>query len=348
MAAEPRTDYPSPRDRLPPGPLGQPRAATLAMYGMRFAGVLLVTAAPHFLNDFSVLLLTEILIFGLFGASLDLLIGVTGLPSLGHAAYYGLGAYVAALFAIHVAGSAVPALLVGTAAAAIGAALTGWVTVRTRGVYFLMITVAITEIVYSLTLTWTDVTGGSNGLTISAPTLAAGLALDSGRVIYWYVLGVVVVGYALIRAMSRSPFGRTLVGIRENEPRMRALGYPTARYKFAIYCVAGAIAGAAGALSVASTGFVSPSDASFTTAAMVFIAVIVGGSGTLYGAFLGAIVVILVRDEFSTLLPGRSTLVLGLIFVIAIYLFPHGIAGGLHQFLDRVVRRKRTEGGDDV
>jgi branched-chain amino acid transport system permease protein len=315
---------------------------------MRFAGILLLVAAPYLLNDFSVLLLTEILIFGLFGASLDLLIGVTGLPSLGHAAYYGLGAYAAALFAMHVAGSALPALLAGTAAGAIGAALTGWVTVRTRGVYFLMLTVAITEIVYSLTLTWTDVTGGSNGLIVSAPTLAPGLALDSGRVIYWYVLGVVAVGYALMRAMSRSPFGRTLIGIRENEMRMRALGYPTARYKFAIYCAAGAIAGAAGALSAANTGFVSPSDASFTTAALVFIAVIVGGSGTLYGAFLGAIVVILVRDQLSTLLPGRSTLVLGLIFVIVIYLFPHGVAGGLHQLRARVARRRQTEGGDDV
>ena len=348
MAADPKTNQLSLAGRPPVNPLGQRQMEPAAMFWVRVAGVLCLIAAPFFLDDFSVLMLTEILIFGLFGASLDLLIGYTGLPSLGHAAYYGLGAYVAALFAIHLMDNAVIAMLVGAAAGAIGAALTGWVTVRTRGVYFLMITVAITEIVYSLTLTWTDVTGGSNGLSVSTPTLADGLALDSGRRVYWYVLAVVIIGYALVRAVSRSPFGRTLVGIRENEPRMRAIGYPTARYKFAIYCLAGAVAGVAGALSVFKTGFVSPSDASFTTAALVFIAVIVGGSGTLYGAFLGAIVVILVRDEFSTLLPGRSTLVLGVIFVVAIYLFPKGIAGGLQQLLQRIACRKREEVGDDV
>ncbi|TAL75645.1 MAG: branched-chain amino acid ABC transporter permease [Burkholderiaceae bacterium] len=350
MATDPQTDHLPLAGRPLVGPLGHPRVETIGMLGARSVCILLLIAAPFLLNDFSLLLLTEILIFGLFGASLDLLIGFTGLPSLGHAAYYGFGAYVAALFAMHVMDNVVLALLIGTAAGAISAALTGWVTVRTRGVYFLMITVAITEIVYSLAVTWTDVTGGSNGLTVSTPMLVKGLALDSRQSVYWYVLIVVIAGYAFVRAIGRSPLGRTLNGIRENEPRMRAIGYSTARYKFAIYCVAGAVAGAAGALGVVNTGFVSPSDASFTTAALAFIAVIVGGSGTLYGAFLGAIVVILVRDEFSTLLPGRSTLVLGVIFIVAIYLFPKGIAGGLHQLrqlLQRLVRHRRAGVSDN-
>lgn len=352
MGADMQTTSARPRGvsligRPPRGPEHLSRAAAIVLRWSKLVGVLLLIAAPFLVNDFSILLITEILIFGLFGASLDLLIGVTGLPSLGHAAYYGIGAYASAIFAIHVSSNVILALLVGTAAGAAGAALTGWVTVRTRGVYFLMLTVAITEIVYSLSLSWTQVTGGSNGLTVSTPEVVPGLILHVDGYVYWYVLVVVLLGYLAVRIISRSPFGRTLRGIRENEPRMRALGYPTSRYKFAIYCIAGAIAGAAGSLSVANTGFVSPADASFTTAAIIFIAVIVGGSGTLYGAFLGAIVVILVRDELSTVLPGRDTLVLGVIFVIVIYLLPQGLAGGLRQLGARIGLLARSRRGRD-
>lgn len=311
----------------------------------RVIGLLLLAAVPLLLSDFSVILLTEILVFGLFAASLDLLLGVTGLPSLGHAAYYGIGGYCAALVAIHVSPNGPLQLLVGLVAGAAGAALTGWVTVRSRGVYFLMLTVAITEVVASLALTWTSVTGGTNGLTVPIIELLPGHPLALDGYVYWYVLVVVVLAYCLVRLVASSPFGQALIGIRENEPRMRAVGYPTARYKFAAYCLAGAIAGLAGALNAAQNRFVAPDVASFTTAALVFITVIVGGSGTLYGAFLGATVVILVRDELSSLVPGRSTLALGIVFVVVIYLLPQGLAGGLRQLAGRMFGRGHRQTG---
>lgn len=334
--------------QTPPPPLRKRGGSRTVVISAQIIGLVLIVAAPLLINDFSILVLTEILVFGLFGTSLDLLIGVTGLPSLGHAAYYGIGAYSAALFSTHVSANGPLQLLVGLVAGAAGAAITGWVTVRTRAVYFLMLTVAITEVVFSLVLSWTAVTGGTNGLTVPVTELLPGVGLTLDGYIYWYVLAVVVIGYLIVRLIAASPFGRALVGIKENEPRMRALGYPTSQYKFAAYCLAGSLAGVAGSLSVTHTRFVSPDVASFTTAALVFITVIVGGSGTLYGAFLGAAVVILVRDELSTLLPGRSTLVLGVIFVIVIYLLPQGLAGGFRQLLSGALGRRVRAEADNV
>lgn len=316
-------------------PVLPPRARRIGQVG----GLLLLAAVPLVLGQFPVILITEILVFGLFAVSLDLLVGITGLPSLGHAAYYGIGAYGAALVAVHVTANGPLQLLVGIAVGALSAALTGWVAVRTRAVYFLMLTVAITEIVASLALSWRSLTHGTNGFSTPAPELVPGLSLSLAGYLYWYVLVVVVLAYAVVRLVVASPFGRALTGIRENETRMRAVGYPTARYKYAAFCFAGAIAGLAGALNLAQNQFVSPDDVSFEVAAIVFITVIVGGSGSLFGGFLGATVVILVRDELSSFLPGRTDLVLGLIFVLVVYLLPQGLAGGLRQLFRRAAAR---------
>jgi branched-chain amino acid transport system permease protein len=201
--------------------------------------------------------------------------------------------------------------------------------VRARGTYCLMLTLAVGEIVHVLADRWEGITGGSNGLAgIPAITLLpGGSPVRLAGVLYWYVLGAVLLGAAALVMVSRSAFGRTLRGVRDNEERMRSLGYATVRPKYAVFCIAGAAAGAAGSLWVAQARFVSPADLSFEISAMALLAVVLGGRGSLWGAAFGAALVVLVRDELSPQLGGRGPLVLGLVFIVAVYLLPRGFAG---------------------
>lgn len=273
--------------------------------------------------------LTRVLALGLLAVSLDLLTGVSGMPSLGHAAPFGVGAYVAGLIMLDVTTFAPVALLAAVAAGAGFAALTGWLVVRARGTYLLMLTLAVAELAHTLAARWDSVTGGSNGLTgIPAITLSPGgepVLLAGLR--YWWVLAIFLAGFATIWWTARSMFGRSLRGQRDNEERMASLGYSTFRLKLVVYCIAGAVAGAAGAAWVAEARFVSPADLGFEVSAMALLAVVVGGRGRLWGAVLGAALVTIVRDEIGTQLGGRGPLLLGLVFIAAVYLLPRGFAG---------------------
>jgi branched-chain amino acid transport system permease protein len=316
---------------------------------MRFAGALavrgallaLLATAPLILSDFRTFLLTEILIFGLFAASLDLLVGYAGMPSLGHQAFLGVGAYGAALLAIHVTPNAIWQLGVATGAAAAAAAALGIVAARTRGVYFLMLTLAIGQLFYQLTFDWDSVTGGSNGLYgIPFPTLPGGGLIVGNDDTYWYVLAAFALGYGVLWLVVRSPFGRALTGIRENEARMSSLGYNVALYRLAAFAIAGGVAGYAGALTAQQQKYVSPSVASFEVLVLVTIAIIVGGKGTLLGPVLGTAFVYLVRDELSDLLSQHWPLLLGAAFVLAVYFLPDGLVGA-GRWLRLRIRRRR-------
>jgi branched-chain amino acid transport system permease protein len=287
---------------------------------------------PLFLAPFATTTITRVLVFALLAVSLDLLVGVTGLPSLGHAAYFGVGAYGAGLFSIHVSAAAPLPLLAGLVAGALGAAATGWVAVRAHGVFFLMLTLAIGEILTQVARTWDEVTGGFNGLSGIPATELGGTplsALSTAGLLHWYVLAAALVGFALVWAVAHSPFGAALRGIRDNEPRMRALGYPTPLYKYAAFVLAGGVAGLAGALFVAqgTPRLITPVDLGFTTSALMLLAVIIGGAGSLWGAALGAALVILVRDAVGPSLDGHGELLLGVVFVAVVYLLPRGVAG---------------------
>ena len=295
------------------------------------AAVLLVAPLP--LNDFRTGLLTEILIFGLLAASLDVLVGYTGLPSLGHATYFGVGGYVAALAARGMTDSAPVGLLAATVGALAVAGATGWLAVRTRGVYFLMLTLAFAQLLFSLAVTWAPVTGGANGLSVPRFALLPGdrgLLLDGPLVFYYYVLAAFALGYFLLHRLVTSPFGRSLVGLRENEARMRSVGYSVLGYKLAAFCVAGAVGGFAGALFVQHQRFISPTNVSFEISALVLIMVIMGGSGTLYGPVAGAALVLLIRDELSSRFQ-HWELLLGLVFIGFVYFLPRGAAGLLRR-----------------
>ncbi|HET8683667.1 MAG TPA: branched-chain amino acid ABC transporter permease [Micromonosporaceae bacterium] len=290
--------------------------------------VVALVAAPWMIDSYVISLASKVLVLGLLAMSVSLLTGVAGLPTLGQAAYFGVGAYAAALTARTVTQVGVVQLAVAVAVSAAVAAVTGIAVVRTRGITFLMLTLAIGELAYSAALEWSSVTGGSDGR--AAPHVVPLWGMGELRLdgyIYLWVLAVFLVLFAVVAAVVRSPFGLALRGIRDNEARLRAAGYPTARYLLGAYTFAGGLAGAAGALWISSQHFVSPSETGFTVSAMALIAVVLGGLGSMSGAVAGTAVVVLTRDYIGGGLGGRGPLLLGVVFVLAVYLLPRGLAG---------------------
>jgi branched-chain amino acid transport system permease protein len=296
------------------------------------AVVALLVAAPWLVNSYVISLGSRILILGLLAMSVNLLTGVAGVPTLGQAAYFGVGAYAAALIARYWTQIGVVHVLAAAAIGAAVAALTGIIVVRARGIAFLMLTLAIGELAYSAALEWDQVTGGSDGR--AAPPVIPLWGMSPLRLdgyVYLWVLAVFLVLFAVVAAVVRAPFGLTLSGVRMNEARLRADGYPVTAYLLAAYAFAGGIAGAAGALWIASQRFVSPSDLGFMVSAMALIAVVLGGLGSMWGAVAGTAIVVLARDlvggQLSGDLSGRGPLLLGIVFVLAVYLLPRGLAG---------------------
>lgn len=291
--------------------------------------VLLLAAVPLIFPADAANTLSRVLALALLAVSLDLLVGVSGMPSLGHAAPFGVGAYTAALVARDIDAFAPVALLAAVVTGGVFALVTGVLMVRTKGTYFLMLTLAIAELVHVLAQRWSGLTGGTNGLYgIPSITLApGGEPVTLAGVRYWWVLLVFLVGFAVVWWTSRSTLGRSLRGLRDNEERMGSLGYSTFRLKLVVYGIAGAVAGAAGSLWVAQNRFVSPEDLAFEVSAMALLAVVVGGRGRLWGAVLGAALVTIVRDDIGASLGGRGPLLLGLVFIAVVYLLPHGFAG---------------------
>lgn len=298
---------------------------------VRLGVIALLATAPLWLSTFRVLLLTEILILGLFAASLDLLIGYSGLLSLGHAGYLGVGSFGAALIAKHVTSNAFAQVAVATVAAAAVAAGTGLIAVRSRGVYFLMLTLAFGQLLFLLAFNWVSVTGGSNGISgFSLPSLGgshSGVLLGNTNV-YYYVLVAFLLGYALLKLIVSSPFGRALTGIRENEARMSSLGYNTVLYKLAVFTIAGGLAGYAGALAVQQQRVALPDPMSFDQwSSLAVIVLIIGGQRSLLGPVIGAGVYYVINDQLSSLLSSHWPLLLGVVFMLVVYLLPGGLVG---------------------
>ena len=314
------------RATVPDRPAGR-RLGAGGRWAPLAALAVVLALVPLFVAPYETGILSRILVFGLLAASLDLLVGSTGLPALGHAAYFGVGAYTAGWLSIHVTAEGPVVLLAATAAGGVAAAATGWLAVRSGGVFFLMLTLAIGELMHQLAQSWGSITGGSNGLYGIPPVRIGGTPLTLAGLVYWYVLGGFVLGYAVLRVVAAAPFSGVLRGIRDNEPRMRSLGYSPLRYKLAAFVIAGSVAGLAGGLLAAQQRLVTTSDLGFTTSALALLAVVIGGAGTLWGPVLGAALVVLVRDALGPGLNGHGPLVLGLAFIVAVYLLPRGFAG---------------------
>ena len=278
-------------------------------------------------------IIRQVLIFAIFASSLNLLVGYAGLPSLGHAAFFGGGAYAAAIVAQRLG---TDQLLVTAGAAIAGAALlallVGFLAVRALGIFFLMLTLALAQMVFALAFQATDLTGGSNGFSGAHRPTLFGMDLSAADDLYLLVcVTFLLVGLLLWRVVT-STYGRTLVGLRENERRMRAIGYDTRTLKLSIFVLAGAIAGIAGALSSYEFRFVSPNDVALGTSVTGFVMVLIGGAGTLVGPVLGATVVLLIERVLPSQLPAQ--LVLGIVFIFFVVFARQGIVGALR----RVVR----------
>jgi branched-chain amino acid transport system permease protein len=288
---------------------------------------------PH-TTSFIILLATRALAFSILVMSLDLLLGFTGLASLGQAAYLGIGAYLTAILAArYQVGLGYDFWLVaafGMLGAAALAALFGLLATRATGVYFLMITLALGQCVWGLAYRWNSLTGGDNGINLQhRPKFGIDLA---NQVTFFYVVfGFFAVSLLVLYTIVRSPFGRSLVGIREREPRMKILGYNTWLHKYIAFIIAGAFGGLSGVLWAHTAGIVSPENVVLTTSVDALLMAVLGGAGTLVGGIIGASVVLFIREYLSTLVHWWQY-VLGGVYVLVILYLP----GGLMSIPERI------------
>jgi len=310
--------------------------------GVRFApyiasGLILIVLpliVPVYLQS----MLTKVLIFAIFAMSLNLIWGYTGLISLGHAAFFGVGAYASAIlimrFGIESFWISAPS---GILTAGLLAAFFGVIALRVSGIYFLLVTLALGQLVYYIAIAWRPVTGGTDGVIgIPRPELGLPWFTWNATSFYFFVLLAFVICFFLLYRLVNSPFGRALQGIREDEPRMRCLGYNTWLYKYVAFIVAGMFAGVAGVLFGHFFGAVVPVHTSVITSTLVLLMVIVGGPRVIFGPAIGAAVVVLLEYFASIYTPARWPLILGAVFVIAVMFLRGGISLYLVRFWRRV------------
>ena len=306
-------------------------------------GVILVAILgllPLFLRPYHTGLLTLILIFSIFAMSLDILQGYTGMPSLGHAAFLGTSAYVVGLLNVkvfHGCNFGIE-LTAGVVSAAVMASILGLIVLRSKDVYFLMILLASSMMLWGIAFKWRALTGGDDGLPgISRPVLNfIGLELGNATHFYYFVLLFFIVSVVLMYMVVHSPFGHTLLGIRESDVRMQSLGYNIWLHKYIAFIVAAIFAGIAGILMAYYNGFVSPSEFHLVTSAEALIIVILGGAGTLFGPAIGACIIILIKTYVSGYTE-HWMIVLGIVYMAAVMFAPEGVYVLFKQFLRRWV-----------
>lgn len=291
---------------------------------------------PFVIKSYYLSLSIEVLIFAIFAMSLDLLLGYTGLPSFGHAAFFGLGAYIVAYIAsthelaLNLTSNIFITLPLAMGLTAIVALIIGFFALRTSGIYFLMITLAFAQMLFSIAIRWSGVTGGSDGLpSVARPAIGIGplsYTFTSRESFYYLVLIFFLLSWWLLRKIVNSPFGWTLRGIRENEQRMKAIGYNTFRYKIAAFAISGAFAALGGMLLVSFFRHASPETLHWTTSGQVMVMLIIGGAGSLTGPILGAGLIRLFPLVVSSYTE-RWELLQGLLFIGFVLFAPQGILG---------------------
>ena len=304
--------------------------------------VVLAVAAPYIANTYTISLLIEVLIFSIFAMSLNLLVGYTGLPSFGHAAFFGLGAYIIAYISgvnnltLSLTNNILlplPIVVIGTGTIAL---IIGSLALRTDGIYFLMITLAFAQMLFSVAMRWSAVTGGSDGLIgIPRPEIDLGVwkySFESRTAFYYFVVTTFVTIYFGLHNIIHSPFGLALKGIKSNQMRMQALGYKTLNYKIGAFVIAGVIAGIAGMLLAQFYWHASPENLYWTMSGQALIMVILGGVGTLIGPVIGATLMRLLPNITSTYTNNWQSY-MGIMLIIFVLCAPNGIMGILFQKL---------------
>jgi len=306
------------------------RPSTVQRSAAEFLVLLALLALPFLMTDYPRALVSEIFIFAIFAMSLDLLLGFTGLMSLGHAAFFGLGAYAVAVLGTQFGVNAWLGVAAGIAVAGCGAALIGFFCVRTGGIPFLMLTLAFSQLVFSVALKWRDVTGGSDGIAIAERPSFFGYDLSHSLVMYFMALSFFALAYWGLRRLLNAPLGHAFVGIRENEQRMMAIGYPTRAYKLLSFTIAGAFAGLAGGLYAIFNGFISADAVYWTASGDILIMTMLGGAGTLIGPALGAAIVLLMKNVVSSY-SEHWLAIIGVTFICCVMFFPGGLWGSLQK-----------------
>ncbi|MBK9444211.1 MAG: branched-chain amino acid ABC transporter permease [Comamonadaceae bacterium] len=300
------------------------RLHTLPALLLLTALLLLPTLALALAQDFYIGVASRILIFALAATSLNLILGFGGMVSFGHAAFVGVGAYAVGILMQHGVTSAWLAWPLAFVAAGLFALLIGAISLRTQGVYFIMITLAFAQMLYYLMVSLKTY-GGDDGLTLPGrSSTGVGLDLSQDSTFYYVVLGLAVAVFLMLQRLLNSQFGHALQAIRENEPRMAAIGFSVYRFKLSAFTLAGALAGLAGALLANQGGFVGPSMMQWSQSGMLMVMVILGGVGHLYGGFVGAVVFLVLEEAMSTYTI-HWQLGLGAALLAVVLLAPNGL-----------------------
>jgi branched-chain amino acid transport system permease protein len=320
--------------------LQQPQRQLLYRYILYIGiGLILIVLPPFYPNIFKSLL-TEILIYGLFAISYDIVFGYLGLFSLGHAAFFGIGGYATGILitrlGIHSFWAVAPLSML---AAAFLAAIIGLAVIRVSHVYLLLITFGLAESIYVIAQKFYSITGGSGGiLNIGYPKIGIpGINFTNPLTFYYFIFVIFAICYFLLQRFVNSPFGQAMQGIRESESRMRALGYNTGFYKYIVFIIGGLFAGISGMLLAYFNGLVVPANLEFATSGLVMFMLIIGGPGKLWGAVIGAAVITIAQYYFSFLSPQRWPLIMGVIFVLSVMYLPGGISFQLRKLLRKVL-----------
>jgi branched-chain amino acid transport system permease protein len=305
---------------------------------------------PLVSGSYGVDLVTKIMIFAIFALSLELLVGTTGLVCFGHAAFFGIGAYTAVLLASPTEAPALAWLLpVSVLAASAYALLVGALSLRTKGVYFIMVTLAFAQMAYYVVHD-TPLGKGTDGIYLMIkPTLGNLLDLDNALALYGFTLATLVAVFVFLAVLLSSRFGRALAGIRVNEQRMRATGFSTYPYKLAAFVISGGIAGLAGFLFAIKDGYVNPEMMSWHLSGAVLIMIILGGLGDLRGALIGAFAFALLQEFFKSeaifgAFAKHWNLGLGLTIIASVVWLPQGLVGLPGQIKARLTGRRDEEG----
>lgn len=300
------------------------------------------TLLPFVLTPNYLVLCSQVAIAALFALSLDLLVGYSGLISLGHAVFFGFGAYTAGLLAKYGWGEPISGLLIASCVAAVVGYLASFIMVRISHFALIMVTLGLCLLVYELANQLHGVTGGDDGLQgVKMWPIFGTFRFDMyGRTAYVYTLAVLFVSFLCLRRVVNSPFGLSLRGMRENQRRMPAIGAPMKKRLQVVYIIAAGFAGLAGALSAQTTEFVALDALSFQRSAEVLVMLVLGGAGRLYGGLIGAAIFIVARDQLADMNPQYWYFWLGLLLVIVIIFLPNGILGGLAHLASRLRGRR--------
>ncbi len=306
--------------------------------------LIVIGIAAFFAFPTSLGFLTEVVIMILFVLSLDLLLGYTGIATLGQSAMFGMGAYAAGLFSMHVYSDPIVGLLVAGVMGALIALASGLLILRAHGFSFIVLTIAVAQLLHAGVNQASDFTGGDDGLygyTV-APLFGVFEFDFYGRLGFLYSLGVLVICYYALRRLVNSPFGLAAEGLREDRERMKALGYPVYRHLVVVYVIAGLLAGLAGGLSAQTVQVVGMQSLSFTLSAEALVMLILGGTRRLYGAVVGTVIFMTIHHYAAALDPSTWMLFIGLLLVFTVFVLPRGLT----QLVD-IVRQRigSTKGG---